>query len=203
MGSVTLNNGGTLQVTGGGKMYANLNINDYNAITVNAGGSLVLNSWAWGDSLGTLYLQYQNLVVNGGTISTTGASNGTSNNGGGRAFTIGAAGATLNSAAAGQTWSIVKYNSGDSYQMASNGGLLTLTGPGNGLFAKNIPGTGGLTKAGTGTWTLSARIPIPVPPPSTTDCWSFHRAEACPRRPACRSRAAAWTPRPIRWRSPT
>ena len=72
------------RVTSGGQMYANLDANDWGAITVNAGGSLVLNSWAWGDSRHALF-ECRNFVVNGGTISTVGGSNGTSDNGGGRA----------------------------------------------------------------------------------------------------------------------
>ena len=85
-----------------------------------------------------------------------GKSNTTDLSGGGRAFTIGPAGATLNSASAGQTWSIVPYILGaaDDYPLVSNGGLLTLTGVGNGLISKAIPGSGGVTMAGAGTWTL-------------------------------------------------
>jgi fibronectin-binding autotransporter adhesin len=157
VGTFTINSGGTLQVTGGGQIYKNLSDNKSGALTVNSGGTLVIENWALSStaSLGYLYFAAGNIVVNGGTIRTIGTSNATDNNGGGRTFTIGAAGATLESANAGQTWSIVKYNSPDSYPLVSNGGTLTLTGIGNGLIAKDIPGTGGLIKSGAGTWTLT------------------------------------------------
>jgi fibronectin-binding autotransporter adhesin len=157
VGTFTVNAGGTLSVTGGGQIYKNLGNEKPAAITVNAGGTLEIENWALSGSLGNLYFRADNIVVNGGTIRTIGSSNPIDNSGGGRTFTIGAAGATLESAAAGQTWSIVKYNVNvsDGYPLVSQGGLLTLTGVGNGLIGKAIPGAGGLTKRGTGTWTLS------------------------------------------------
>ena len=51
VGTITINNGGILQVAGGGKLYPNLSADLSNAITINSGGDLVLNSWALGDSL--------------------------------------------------------------------------------------------------------------------------------------------------------
>ena len=87
-------------------------------------------------------------------MTTVGNSNATDIGGAGRAFTIGAAGATLNAGSAGKTWSIVTYNSPDVYPLASNGGPLTLTGVGTGFIGKAIPGNGGVTKSGSGTWIL-------------------------------------------------
>ena len=49
----------------------------------------------------------------------------------------------------------VPYNYPDSYPIVSNGGLLTLTGVGDGVMSKTIPDSGGVTKSGSGTWTLA------------------------------------------------
>ena len=88
-------------------------------------------------------------MVNGGTLRYIGSGNTS----GGRSFTIGANGATLDSAAAGQLWTI---RSDDVAALASNnGGMLTLTGVGNGQINQIIPGSGGLTTNGSGVWTLN------------------------------------------------
>jgi autotransporter-associated beta strand protein len=73
-----------------------------------------------------------------------------------RSFTIGAGGATL-VANGSETWQITQLNSGgrEAFTLASDGGTLTLSGPANGEFGKVIPGSGGVTKTGAGTWTLS------------------------------------------------
>jgi autotransporter-associated beta strand protein len=103
------------------------------------------------------------LVINGGTLQYTGPSNSptsTTDIYAGRAFTIGALGATLDTTTPGATWEITRYNSGDQYPLVNNGGLLTLTGQGNGQIDKAIPAgpggvDGGVLKSGSGTWTLT------------------------------------------------
>ena len=146
-------NGGTLVLEGSGQLYSNLGWQD-RAVTVNSGGTLQVDRWDGGGSLGQLGYNQANIVIDGGTIRFTGNSNGTSE---GPGFTIGASGATLESAApAGQVWNINNDNRSAAFGIASNsGGLLTLSGTGDGLVSKVIGGAGGLTKTGAGTWTLS------------------------------------------------
>ena len=100
-------------------------------------------------NLGHLDFPAANLVVNGGTIAFV---NGDETHQLGRAFTIGALGATLETTGTGTR--TIALMSG--FPLASNGGVLTLTGDGTGVFGKIIPGTGGVTKSGTGLWTLTA-----------------------------------------------
>ena len=121
------------------------------SITINSGGIVEVGGWADGDTrgIGRVSFNPANIVVDGGTIRYTGS---TTNNRSDRGFTIGAGGATLD-ASGGNLFSILDL--GRPFPIASNsGGLLTLTGPGDGLITKAIPGTGGVAKTGTGTWTL-------------------------------------------------
>ena len=128
-------------------------------VTINSGGVLILPSGAigfgWGGSLGQIAVNGPGLIINGGTISQSGFGNPQTVGGAGRQFTIGALGATLESAYPGQTFSI-----GFRYDYApvltsTAGGNLTLTGIGNGVLDYVLPGTGGLIKNGSGTWTLT------------------------------------------------
>ena len=144
---------GTLAVTGGGKLYSTLNNDSANLITINSGGTIEFDNWLYGTSggsFGTLWYANTNFVINGGKLRYVGTTaNGSAN----RSFTIGASGATLESATSGQKWTVT---SGSGYTtLASNGGTLTLTGAGDGQIDQTIPGTGGLTKSGNGTWTLA------------------------------------------------
>jgi fibronectin-binding autotransporter adhesin len=149
--------GGTLAITGGGKLYANAGWGN-RSVSVTNGGILQFDNWV-NDGIGPFNYSAANLVLNGGTLRYVGGSNNPSSQTdiySGRAFTIGAGGATLEAATSGATWEITRYGGTDAYPLASNGGTLTLTGAGNGQMDKVIPGTGGLVKSGTGTWTLTA-----------------------------------------------
>ena len=108
-----------------------------------------MDNWWWAGSLGDLDYDNTNIVVNGGTLAYIGSTANGSNN---RLFTIGASGATLVSGSAGQKWTVTTSTTYPS--LRSNGGPLVLTGAGNGEIDAIIPGSGGLTMAGNGTWTL-------------------------------------------------
>jgi autotransporter-associated beta strand protein len=155
-GNTTINEG-ILSLTGTAKLYSNLGWGS-RTVSINNGATLEADRWDGATcSLGQLDYSFANLIINGGTIRYTGNSNGTP--GEGKGFTIGAAGATLQSdAPAGQTWNIhldTRFSPAG-YGISSNsGGSLNLTGTGNGLIQKAIPGSGGLAKSGAGTWTLT------------------------------------------------
>ena len=169
-GNTTINQG-TLAVTGSGLLYAGGN-NATSVITVNSGGTLEVDRWDGGQvtpyypspdptlfgtgSFGYLFFNNNQIVINGGTILYTGNTNFHGADLDGRGFTIGASGATLDAATAGQTWYINQDNRSAAYGIAGNsGGLLTLAGAGNGEIDKVIPGMGGVTVSGPGTWTLT------------------------------------------------
>jgi autotransporter-associated beta strand protein len=152
-GNTTISNG-ILEVTTTGKLYGG----GYTAsptITVASTGTLRLNGWSW-DAVGSIAnLDYSRdrLVVNGGSIEYTGASNFNPGDAGSssRNLTIGTGGATLKaSSTAGQTWTISSGNG----NLVNNSGL-TLDGAGAGEIQNVIEGTGSVAKTGTGTWTLS------------------------------------------------
>ncbi len=154
-GATTVN-GGTLAILGAGQLYSTLGWASQTFSVNNA--TVEIDGWNGAEQLGQNSYAAGNLVLNNGRIHFTGPSNAAANPtdaGNGRAFTIGAGGATLEVADAGATWSICRYNTPDAYPLASAGGLLTLTGAGNGVLYKVIPGAGGVTKAGAGTWTLA------------------------------------------------
>ena len=147
---------GTLSLIGG-KLYSNLGWGS-KTVSVNNTAILEVNHWDGANCcLGQLDYSFRNLIINGGTIRYTGNSNGTP--GEGKGFTIGANGATLQSdAPSGQTWNIyldVRFSPSGYGVSSTSGGTLNLTGSGNGLIAKVIPGNGGLTKSGSGKWILT------------------------------------------------
>jgi autotransporter-associated beta strand protein len=135
-----------LQITDGARAYAALDAAKANAFVVN--GTLIFENWNWDGSFGKLWFHTPNIVINGGTLRYVGAAD----TAGARSLTIGAAGATLESATAGKTWTL---DLDALYPLASTSGTLTLAGAGDGRIYKIIPGTGGLIKSGSGTWTLS------------------------------------------------
>ncbi len=144
-------------MTGSAELYGNTG-NLEIPCQINAGGELIVQDFGYFGSanpdgsvpnLGHLDFPAANLVVNGGTIAFI---NGDETHQLGRAFTIGAFGATLETTGTGTR--TIALMSG--FPLASNGGMLTLTGDGTGVFGKVIPGTGGVTKSGTGLWTLTA-----------------------------------------------
>jgi len=161
-GNTTIN-AGTLKIEEGASIY-NGGYNGSAILTVNDGATLELNRWGYGpgaanQSLGGLDYNPARFVINGGTVKYTGGAAGAPTDPAespyGPGFTIGALGATLDAATAGDTWT-VKFDDRGYGPIASNeGGTLTLTGVGNGVFDKQLGGTGGVVKNGSGTWKLN------------------------------------------------
>ena len=153
-GNMTVSDG-TVAVSGSGGLYQYVNGNN---ITVKNNGTLSLTGdigWQ-SKALGWLAVQASGIVLDGGTWQHTGTGNAASSSGAGHLFTIGANGATLDSATAGQTFSIGYRYDYSSSLTSSSGGSLELTGAGNGDLNYIFPGTGNLLKTGTGTWSLTA-----------------------------------------------
>jgi len=148
VGTFTISSGATLQITGGARAYAALNLAKANAFVVS--GTLIFDNWNWDGSFGQLWYNTGNFVINGGTLRYVGT---TANGSNARGFTIGANGATLESATSGQKWTMTSATGNTT--LASNGGTLTLAGVGDGQIDQIIPGSGTLTKSGSGIWTLS------------------------------------------------
>jgi autotransporter-associated beta strand protein len=151
-GNTTVNSG-TLSLAGGGQLYVGAS-NATAILLVNSGA--ILTTDRWDTSFGSLSFSPGQFVLNGGTVSYTGATNAHATNTDGRGFTIGANGATLVTAASGQTWFINADNRGSYGITSTSGGLLTLMGDGNGELDKAVPGSGGLSKSGNGKWILAA-----------------------------------------------
>lgn len=163
-GNLTIN-GGTVSVLGAASLYASA-WNTTAILTVNTGGTLELDRWGYGitdaayrtQALGGLSYNPARLVLNGGTLRFSGGAAGAPENPAeqpyGPGFTIGAAGATLEAAKADDTWTVKNDSRGGGAIVSTAGGTLTLSGLGHGIFDKVLPGTGGLVKTGTGTWTL-------------------------------------------------
>lgn len=158
----TSNYTGTTTVSGGvldlsaGYIYSNAGWAD-RSITINNGGTVKVSNWGDGNAttaggFGEIGFGAGNIMLDNGTIEYVGgAASGNMD----RAFTIGAGGATL-VASGTATWRLDAVDRGwGSLSLASNGGMLTLAGSCNGSISHVIPGTGGVTKNGSGTWTLS------------------------------------------------
>ena len=135
--------GGTFKITGG------IYTDQYRTtiVTVQNGAILELNTWAYGSSqsLGQLAAEPERLVVNNGTIRVNGSTSY------GRGVTL--TGPATLEAATGSNWTMD--NTTDNRNWIFNNNAIELTGAGTGAFQKNFSGSGGLTKNGTGTWTLS------------------------------------------------
>lgn len=149
---------GTMAILDTGKIYTGSGWAP-RAIYVNPSAVLEIDRWNGDGSLGQSDFRASGLVLNGGTLRYTGAestSPSVIDGNTGRAFSLGPDGGTLESQAApGYVFAITQYN-GDpgTYALPPFTSTLTLTGSGNGYIAKTISGSGGLTKSGTGTWTL-------------------------------------------------
>lgn len=150
-GPITVN-AGTLVIAPGGRLYMN---GGSTVTTIKSGGTLSFSgNWGWNGTLRYMGVKEEDNIIDGGTLQHTGTSNAKTSEGAGRLFTIGAAGAILDSATAGEEFTIgYRTDYGDA--LASSGGNLTLTGEGNGELNYNLPGSGGLLKRGSGIWRLT------------------------------------------------
>ena len=144
--------GGRLVLTPGARVFKN---GGTGLLSIGNGAVLSFSGgWGWDATFGRQGVQATDNLINGGTLRHTGPGNSADASGAGRLFTVGAAGVTLDSATAGETFRIgYRYDYGDT--LASAGGTLTLTGAGDGDLSYKLPGSGGLVKSGTGTWTLN------------------------------------------------
>ena len=145
-------NAGTLAIASGGRLYMS---GGSEGLTIKSGATLSFSGdWGWEGTMRYMAVQAAENILEGGTLQHTGASNAKTSGGAGRLFTIGAAGATLDSVTAGSEFSIgYRYDYDDT--LTSEGGTLTLTGAGDGDLNYNIPGTGALVKRGAGLWKLT------------------------------------------------
>lgn len=143
-------NSGTVKIAAGAKIGSTLNTGN-SKVFVNTGGTLEITEYAFGGSFGNMNFNDGNLNFDGGTLKYSGADNvGETNNA--RGYTIGAGGMTFASeASGGGTWRIpgVTINK-------ESAATVSFSGSGNGRFDTGLSGTGGITKSGTGTWTLTA-----------------------------------------------
>lgn len=150
-GATTIN-GGKVTIADGAKLY----LNGGGPVTINSGSALSLpggTDISWGGCLHFLPPYADSMFINGGTLQHRGPGNRQADAGAGHGFTIGALGASLDSAAAGETFS-VGFWPGVTIDSPA-GGTLTLTGDGDGVLDFAVPGSGGLAKGGSGTWTLT------------------------------------------------
>jgi autotransporter-associated beta strand protein len=155
---VTTINAGKLSLTGTAKLHSGSGWAAL-VVNVNSSGVLEIDKWAGDGSLGQSDYLNSNLILNGGTLRYIGSETTTPtpiDGGNGRAFSLGANGGTLESAAtAGTVFAIAQYAADPAvYGLPSFTNTLTLTGAGDGYISKAISGTGGITKNGAGTWTL-------------------------------------------------
>lgn len=145
-------NAGTLSIAAGGRLYMS---GGAEGMTLKGGATLSFTGdWGWEGTMRYMGVQASENVIDGGTLQHSGASNAKSSGGAGRLFTVGAAGATLDSATAGAEFSI-GYRSDYGEMLGSDGGTLTLSGAGDGDLNYSFSGTGGLVKRGAGLWKLT------------------------------------------------
>lgn len=145
--------GGTLALAPGARLYMN---GGSTVTTIRGGGTLSFSGdWGWNGTMRWMGVAADETVIDGGTLQHTGAGNAKTSDGAGRLFTIGAAGATLDSATAGEEFTIGYRTDYGSSLASGAGGTLTLSGAGDGELNYNLPGTGALVKRGAGTWKLT------------------------------------------------
>jgi autotransporter-associated beta strand protein len=161
-GNTTIN-AGTLKIAEGASIY-NGGYNNSAVLAVNNGATLELNRWGYGlgganQSLGGLDYNPARFIINGGTVKYTGGAAGAPTDPAeapyGPGFTIGALGAILDAAKVSDTWTVKNDSRGYGPITSNDGGTLTLTGIGNGIFDKQLGGTGGVVMAGADRWTLN------------------------------------------------
>ncbi|NCA11747.1 hypothetical protein EBR56_08055, partial [bacterium] len=153
-GNTTVN-AGTLLLGAGAQLYAT---SASGSVTINSGATLSFTGdFGYTATFGNLTPSAGTLFINGGTLQHYG--NGNAKNGqpgAGRLFTIGAQGATIDSATPGQEFTLgYRYDYNNGVVTSTSGGSLTLTGSGNGDMNFGIPGSGGVVKNGSGTWRLT------------------------------------------------
>jgi autotransporter-associated beta strand protein len=152
-------NAGTLSITSTGKIHADAGWAG-RTVNVNPSAVLEIDRWNGDGSLGQSDFAASGLVLNGGTLRYTGEETTTPSvidGNTGRAFSLGSNGGTLESQAApGYVFAITQYN-GDpgTYALPAFNSTLALAGSGNGYIGKILSGSGGVTKSGTGTWSLA------------------------------------------------
>ena len=146
-GSITLNNGATLDVLAGGQLF-NAAWNNTATVTVNAGATWRMVNLAYGPG-GQLSDYAARRVLNGGTMIVTGDTQDVGNN-----FTVNATtGGTFRYAPTnvGQTLTFIGNNITD---IALNGPLALQAVGGALAINENIVGAGSITKTGNGKLTL-------------------------------------------------
>lgn len=150
---------GTLSILGNGKIHGGAGWAQ-RVVTVNPSAVLEIDRWSGDGSLGQSDYAGGNLVLNSGTLRYTGSEVTTPapiDGNTGRAFSLGASGGTLESVApSGRVFAITQYNGSPAiYAVPAFGSTLTLAGTGDGYISKILSGSGGITKSGGGTWTLT------------------------------------------------
>ena len=149
-GSLEINSG-TLSVSPTGRLFTT---GGGGVLQITSGATLAFEGgWGWDGTLRYHGVRETENLIDGGTLRHTGPTNAASSSGAGRLFTIGAAGATLESGTSGSVFRI-GYRADYGETLGSEGGALTLTGVGNGDMSYIVPGAGGLIKSGTGLWSL-------------------------------------------------
>ena len=148
-GSITLNNGATLDVLAAGQLF-NSAYNNAATVTVNAGATWRMVNLAYGSNAGGQLSDYAaRRVLNGGTMIVTGDTQDVGNN-----FTVNATtGGTFRYAPTnvGQTLTFIGNNITD---IALNGPLALQAVGGALAINENIVGAGSITKTGNGKLTL-------------------------------------------------
>jgi len=153
---------GSIVIAGAGTEAFNGTSSNYTGSTTINGGTLSVNTLALGgtvSSIGNSTNAAANLIINGGTLQYLGASAQTTD----RLFTIGSAGATLDSSNLTTGNTITFSNTSTVVFTGTNvSPTLTLTGVNNGInvldiiIANNGTGTTTVNKTGAGNWELNA-----------------------------------------------